>query len=149
MKRSHILARELRGTVVVVMVGLLIVWLFARLSDDRAEAQAAAALESTTTIAVTTTTTTTIAINDEQRLCSLASAFRSDLRAIPINLVNLAGDQISTPDAAPIDVGVHVLGDIPEEEVPETPIVARSEAEAAGQEVPETTTSSTLSLIHI
>lgn len=148
MKRSHILARELRGTVVVVMVALLIVWLFGRLSDDRAEAQAAAAaLESTTTIVATTSTTTTIVINDEQRLCSLASTFRADLRAIPINLVNLAGDQIATEGAPPIDVGVHELGDIPEEEIAEAPIVARSEAEAAGQDVPETTTTSTSSTL--
>ncbi len=143
MKRSHIFARELRGTVLVVMVALVMVWLFSRIGNDRAEAQAAAARESTTTIVVTTTTTTTIAINDDQRLCSLASGFRADLREIPVTLVNLAGDPISPAGSPAIDVGIHELGDIPEEEVPEFPTVARSNAEAAGQDVPSTTTTST------
>ncbi len=143
MKLSHIFARELRGTFLVVIVALAIVWLFARISTDRAEAQAQAARESTTTIAVTTTTTTTIPVNDDQRLCSLASGFRADLRELPVTLVNLAGDSIEPEGSPGIDIGIHELGDIPEEEVPEFPTVARSNAEAAGQDVPETTTTST------
>lgn len=144
MKRSHIFARELRGTVVVVLVALIIVWLFARLGTDRAEARAEAAQrESTTTVVVTTTTTTTIPVNDEQRLCSLASAFRSDLRSIPISLVNLAGDPLSAADALPIDVGIHEDGDIAEE-IRESQTVAAAAAEAAGvaptTEPPDTTT---------
>lgn len=145
-KRSHIFARELRGAILVGLVGLMIVWLFARLGSDRAEAQAEAALQSTTTVVVTTTTTTTIPIDDNQRLCSLASGFRADLREIPITLVNLAGDPILPAGSPAIDVGVHELGDIPEEEVPEFPTVARSNAEAAGQDVPETTTTTSSTL---
>ena len=143
MNRWHILARELRGVVVVVLVGAMIVWLFARLSNDRAEAQAArAAREATTTVPVTTTTTTTVAVDDNQRLCSLAAAFRSDLRDIPITLVSLAGDELSSPGDRPIDVGIHELGDIPEE-VQETSTVAAARAEASGASIPSTTAPST------
>ena len=137
MHRSHILARELRGVVVVVLVGALIVWLFARLSNDRAEAQAAReAREATTTVVVTTTTSTTVAVNDNQRLCSLAAAFRADLREIPIVLVSVAGDPL--PGDRPIDVGMHELGDITEE-VQEPSTVAAAQAEASGASIPPTT----------
>ena len=139
MHRSHILARELRGVVVVVLVAALIVWLFARLSNDRAEAQAdRAAREATTTIVQTTTTSTTVVVNDNQRLCSLAAAFRTDLTEIPIALVSVAGDQLSSPGDRPIDVGLHELGDIVEE-VQEIGIVAAAEAEASGASIPSTT----------
>lgn len=139
MHRSHILARELRGIVLVALVAVLIVWLFARLSNDRAQAQAEAALtETTTTLAQTTTTTTTIVVDDNQRLCSLASVFREDLRAIPINLVNLAGDPLAQPGSPPLDVGMHQLGDIPEE-IRQSRTVAAAEALASGASIPETT----------
>lgn len=139
MHRSHILARELRGIVVVVLVAAVIVWLFARLSNDRALAQAEAALsETTTTLPQTTTTSTTIAVDDNQRLCSLASVFREDLRALPINLVNLAGDSLTQEGAPALDVGMHQLGDIPEE-IRQSRTVAAAEALASGASIPETT----------
>lgn len=116
MRRTHILARELRGTLVVVLVALMIFWLFGKLSDDRVDAQEQMALANTTsTLPPSTTTTTTIVEDDNQRLCSLASAFRSDLRGVDVQLVNLAGNPISSADAAPIDVGLHRDGDIPDE----------------------------------
>ena len=143
MHRSHILARELRGTVVVVFAALLIVWLFARLSNDRADAQAEAALlQTTTTMPETTTTTTVVEVDDNQRLCSLASAFRADLRAIPVALVNPAGDSLARAGDPDIDVGMHALGDIPEE-VRQARTVAEAEALASGASIPETTEVST------
>lgn len=124
---------------VVALVGLLIVWLFGRLSDDRAEAQAQAALlQSTTTSSTTSTSTTIVQIDDSQRLCSLAAAFRTDLEEIPINLVNRAGDSLRSVDDPPIDVGMHPDGDIPEE-VRRTITVAAAEAEASGVSIPDTT----------
>lgn|GEM_PF-1648242 len=115
MHRTHILARELRGTLVVLLVAIMIGWLFAKLNDDRANAQERVQLaNSTTTAPRTTTTTTPIAIDDNQRLCSLAAAFRSDLRAVEVQLVNLAGDATSRADAPRIDVGLHRDGDIPD-----------------------------------
>ncbi len=147
MRRSHILARELRGTVVVVLVALMIVWLFARLSNDRAAAQAEAALrDTTTTEAETTTTTTIVVVDDNQRLCSLASAFRSDLREIPITLVNQAGDRISQPSDPDIDVGMHPDGDIPDE-VRQARTVAAAQAEASGASLPSTTAEETTTTI--
>lgn len=138
MHRSHILARELRGTLVVVLIALLIVWLFAKLSDDRVEAQERVNLANTTTTTPeTTTTTTTIVVDDNQRLCSLASAFRSDLRMVRVQLVNLAGDPISSPDAPQIDVGLHRDGDIPDE-VREARTVAAAQAAANGDNVTTT-----------
>ena len=137
MHRSHILARELRGTLVVILIALLIIWLFSKLSDDRLEAQERVDLaNTTTTMPQTTTTTTTIVVDDNQRLCSLASAFRSDLRAVKVELVNLAGDSISAPDAPSIDVGLHRDGDIPDE-VREARTVAASQAAANGAVVTE------------
>jgi len=122
------------------LVAVLVVWLFARLSNDRAEAQAEAEVrEATTTIAQTTTSTTIVVVDDNQRLCSLASAFREDLRQIPIRLVNNAGDPITQAGDPPIDVGMHELGDIPPEEVRDSLTVAAAEAEAAGAELGATT----------
>ncbi len=139
MSRTNILARELRGTLVVLLVGALIVWLFARLNDDRLEAQEARALsEQTTTTLATTTTTTTIAVNDNERLCSLSATFRSDLTALRVSLVDNAGDSLEPTDALPIDVGLHVDGDIPVE-VREARTVAGEEAFVNG--APFTTTS--------
>ncbi len=147
MRRSHILARELRGTVVVVLVALVIVWLFARLSNDRAAAQAEAALlETTSTQPETTTTTTIVVVDDNQRLCSLASAFRSDLREIPITLVNQAGDRISQPDDPDIDVGMHPEGDIPDE-IRQARTVAAAQAEASGASLPPTTVAETTTTV--
>lgn len=115
MHRTHILARELRGTLVVLLVALMIVWLFAKLNDDRAEAQDRLSQARTTTSAPeTTTTATTVEVDDTQRLCSLASAFRSDLASVRAELVDLAGDPIAGPEAPEIDVGMHPDGDIPE-----------------------------------
>ncbi len=125
--------------VVVALVAVLIVWLFARLSDDRAAAQAEIELrEATTTVPIVTTTTTIVVVDDNQRLCSLAAAFRSDLEAIPVTLVNLAGDPLLSTDAPRIDVGLHELGDIPEE-VRQFRTVAAAEAAESGVSVPETT----------
>ena len=63
MSRTNILARELRGTLVVLLVGALVVWLFVRINDDRLAAQEERALtEFTTTTLGVSTTTTTIAI---------------------------------------------------------------------------------------
>lgn len=132
MPRSHFIARELRGTLVVLLVALLIVWLFAKLSDDRAEAQDRIQLaHSSTTAPATTTTSTTIVIDDNQRLCSLAAAFRSDLSSIQIELVNLAGDPISSADDPRIDIGLHRDGDIPDA-VREARTFAAAQAEANG-----------------
>ena len=104
MSRSHILARELRGAVVVALVALLIVWLFAKLNDDRAEAKAQRdSRTTTTTVAPTTTTTTTIIVDNDERLCSIASAFRDDLAALPVRLRSPGGSEQST--ALPIDIG--------------------------------------------
>ena len=106
MSRTNILARELRGILVVLLVGALIVWLFTRLNDDRLEAQSARELseQTTTTIAVTTTSTT-IPASDNERLCSLAATFREDLANIRIALVDTAGDSLEPDDALPIDIG--------------------------------------------
>ncbi len=107
MPRTHILARELRGTLLVLFVALLIVWLFTKLSDDRAEAQDRISLARTTTSAPeTTTTTTTIDVDDNQRLCSLASAFRNDLSSLEVQLVSPSGSSVSFANGAPIDIGM-------------------------------------------
>lgn len=104
MHRTHILARELRGAVVVVLVAVLIAWLFAKLNDDRAEAKAQRDLGRTTTTMVTTTTvTTTTAVDNDERLCSIASAFRDDLAALSVQLVSPSGADRS--GALPIDIG--------------------------------------------
>lgn len=104
MHRSHILARELRGAVVVVLVAVLIAWLFAKLTDDRAEAKAQRqSLESTTTVATTTTTTTTTIVDNDERLCSVAAAFRDDLATLSVQLVSPGGADRS--GGLPIDVG--------------------------------------------
>ncbi len=127
MKRSHIFARELRGTLLVLLVAVLIVWLFGRLNDERAAAQVErAAQETTTTIDQTTTTAAPVVVDDNERLCSLSAKFRNDLRGVRIELVNLAGDPISANDALPIDVGLHPEGDIPE--------IVREERTVAGEE---------------
>ncbi len=140
MSRTNILARELRGTLVVLLVGALIVWLFARLNDDRLEAQAAQALaEQTTTTIATTTTTTTIPTSDTERLCSLATGFRSSLSEVRISLVDNAGDSLEPTNALPIDVGLHALGDIPVE-VREARTVAGEEAFINGAPFTTTTT---------
>lgn len=126
MKRSHILARELRGTLLVLLVAAMIVWLFVRLSDDRAAAQVErAAQQSTTSVVETTTTTIVVATDDNERLCSLSEKFRGDLTNLRVRLVNLAGDPISNDDL-PIDIGLHPDGDIPEE--------VREERTVAGEE---------------
>jgi hypothetical protein len=146
MPRSHIVARELRGAIVVLLVALLITWLFAKLTDDRAEAQARNDLaNATTTTTDATTTTIAVTIDDRERLCSLASAFRRDLTDLRIELVNLAGDPITGPDDPPIDVGLHPDGDIPEE-VREQRTIAAQEALASGASIPEPdeTTSTTV-----
>lgn len=128
MSRTNILARELRGTLVVLLVGALIVWLFARLNDDRLEAQAAQDLiDATTTTIESTTTTTTIVTSDNERLCSLATDFRANLSEIRVFLVDPAGDSVEEEDALPIDVGLDVRGDIPVE-VREARTVAGEEA---------------------
>lgn len=132
MPRSHILARELRGTLVVLLVALLIVWLFAKLNDDRAEAQDRIALARPSTSAPTSTSSTTVAIvDDNQRLCSLAAAFRSDLSRIPIELVDQAGNPISSSNDARVDVGLHPDGDI-SEDVRQQRTVAAAQAEVSG-----------------
>lgn len=116
MRRTHILARELRGTLVVVLVALMMVWLFGKLSDDRVDAQERLELANTTTTAAPSTTTTTIVVEDDnQRLCSLAAAFRSDLRAVEVQLVSPSGNPVSSSDGLPIDIGLHADGDIPDE----------------------------------
>lgn len=138
MKRSHILARELRGTLLVLLVATMIVWLFARLNDDRVDALEQIALSQTTTsVRETTTTSTTIVDDDNDRLCSLAATFRDDLRDIKVELVNLAGDPIGT-DSLPIDVGLHPDGDIAES-VREARTVAGEEAFANGAAFTTTT----------
>lgn len=92
----------------------MIMWLFAKLNDDRASAQERIGqANSTTTVRQTTTSSTTIVVDDSQRLCSLASAFRADLQAVDVQLVNLAGTPISATDGPMIDVGLHKDGDIP------------------------------------
>lgn len=116
----------------VLLVALLIVWLFAKLNDDRAEAQDRIhAAQSSTSAPATTTTTTTIVVDDNQRLCSLASAFRTDLSSMDVELVNLAGDRISSADAPRIDIGLHPDGDIPDA-VREARTFAAAQAEANG-----------------
>ncbi len=115
----------------------MIVWLFAKLNDDRANAQDRLALANTTTTSPeTTSSTTTIVIDDNERLCSLAAAFRSDLSAVKVRLVNLAGDEISSSDAPRIDVGLHPDGDIPDA-VREARTVAAAEAAANGGAITE------------
>ncbi len=137
MKRSHVLARELRGAVVVVLVAMMIFWLFAKLNDDRAEAKArtADAVTTTTSTTIAETTTTTI-VDDNQRLCSLSAAFREDLSAIRIVLVNQAGDPLNNPGDLTVDVGMHADGDIPVE-VREARTVASAAAIAEGASIPE------------
>lgn len=138
MFRSHILARELRGALVVLLTIALIFWLFSRLVDDRREAQAtSAALVTTTTEAQRTTTTTLVVVDDTERLCSLSAAFREDLRSIRVELVNQAGDPLSNPGDRVIDIGLHPNGDIPEE-VRRLNTVAGAAAEASGASVPPT-----------
>ena len=113
MSRTGILARELRGITVVVLVALLILWLFGRLTDDRAEAQARhAALDTTTTTVAPTTSSTAVPINDRQRLCSLSTAFREDLRALPAALISPSGNPLTGADDPVIDIGLHSEGDI-------------------------------------
>lgn len=139
MKRTHILARELRGTLLVLLVAAMIVWLFGRLNDDRAAAQVELAASQTTTSEVATTTTAApIVVDDNDRLCSLAVKFRSDLRNLKVQLVNLAGDPIASRNDLPIDVGLHEDGDIPEE-VREERTVAGEEAFANGAAFTTTT----------
>ena len=107
MHRTHILARELRGTLLVLFVALLIVWLFTQLNDDRAKAQERISLAKTTTSAPETiTTTTSIVIDDNERLCSLASAFRDDLTTLEVQLVSPSGGSVSFANGAPIDLGM-------------------------------------------
>jgi len=139
MKRSHILARELRGILLVALVAVLIVWLFTRLNDERAAAQVERAAQQTTTSVVqTTTTSTTIVVDDNERLCSLAEKFRGDLRNVRVRLVNLAGDPLTSADDLPIDVGMHPDGDIPVE-VREARTVAGEEAFRQGAAFTTTT----------
>lgn len=139
MPRSHILARELRGALVVLLVIALILWLFSRLVDDRLAAQElSASLTTTSTIAPTTTTTTIVVVDDTERLCSLAASFREDLRSIRVELVNQAGDALSNPGDRVIDIGLHPKGDIPEE-VRRQITVAAAAAEASGASIPPTT----------
>jgi hypothetical protein len=131
MHRSHILARELRGTLVVLLVALMIVWLFARLNDERAEAQEQRALAQTTTAAPRTTTTTAVlVVDDNERLCSLTATFRSDLRNVKVALVNPAGDSIARSGALPIDLGLHRDGELPERGVTSTTDPAESVAQS-------------------
>jgi hypothetical protein len=114
MHRSHILARELRGTLVVLLVALMIVWLFGRLNNERADAQEQRALAHTTTAAPRTTTTTIeVAVDDNERLCSLTATFRSDLRDVQVDLVNHSGGSVARAGALPIDLGLHRDGDLP------------------------------------
>lgn len=113
MPRSHRLARELRGTLIVVFVSLLVVWLFAKINDDRAEAKArTAAAVPVTTVATTTTTTTEAPVDDHLRLCSIATAFRLDLQDIEVQLVDSRGNILSNPGDRPIDLGLHADGDL-------------------------------------
>jgi len=141
MPRSHILARELRGALVVLLVLALILWLFSRLVDDRLEAkELSASLVTTTTTAPTTTTTIAPKVDDTVRLCSLSAAFREDLRSVRVELVNQAGDPLSNPGDRVIDIGLHRDGDIPEEVRPEITVAAAA-AEASGASVPPTTIS--------
>ena len=143
MSRTNIFARELRGTLLVLLVGALIVWLFARLNDDRLDAQDARALaEQTSTTVAPEATTSTIAVNDNERLCSLTATFRADLREVRISLVDNAGDSLETPEDLPIDVGLHRLGDIPVE-VREERTVAGEEAFVNGDSPDDTTTTTT------
>ncbi len=138
MHRLNFLARELRGVVVVVLVGMMIMWLFARLSDDRAEAKAEiASRNTTTTTTIATTTTTEPRIDDNERLCSLANAFREDLRGLRVVLVNRAGDPLANPGDRDIDIGMHPDGDIPIE-VREARTVAGDAAIASGASIPST-----------
>ena len=140
MSRTNILARELRGILVVVLVGALIVWLFTRLNDDRLEAQSARELsEQTTTTIAATTSSTTIPASDNERLCSLAATFRMDLADIRISLVDVAGDSLEPDDALPIDIGLDPRGDIPEE-IREARTVAGEEAFVNGAPFTSTTT---------
>lgn len=139
MKRSHILARELRGTLLVLLVAAMIAWLFVRLTDDRAAAQVElAARQSTTSVVQTTTTSTTIVVDGNERLCSLSEKFRNDLSNIKVELVNLAGDKLARAEDLPIDIGLHPDGDIPEE-VREERTVAGEEAFANGAAFTTTT----------
>ena len=111
MHRSHILAREIRGAVVVVLVAVLIAWLFAKLNDDRAEAKAQRqSLQTTTSIATTTTTTTTTIVDNDERLCSIAAAFRDDLAALPVRLVSPSGADRSS--GLPVDIGFAADDDV-------------------------------------
>ncbi|NNC81307.1 MAG: hypothetical protein HKN94_14285 [Acidimicrobiales bacterium] len=113
MPRSHRLARELRGTLLVVFVSLLVVWLFAKINDDRAEAKArTAAAAPVTTVATTTTTTTEPPVDDHLRLCSIAASFRGDLQSISVQLVDTSGNVLSNPGDRPIDLGLHADGDL-------------------------------------
>lgn len=115
---------------------MMIVWLFAKLNDDRADAQERLQLANTsTTSQEITTTTTAIVIDDNERLCSLAGAFRSDLSAVRVQLVNLAGDSIASSDAPRIDVGLHRDGDIPDA-VREARTFAASQAAASSGVIP-------------
>lgn len=127
MKRSHILARELRGILVVLLVAVMIAWLFGRLNNERAAAQVELAARQTTTSTTTSTTTTTIVVDDNQRLCSLSIKFREDLRNIRVELVNLAGDPLAQSGDLPIDLGLHDDGDVVIE-VPEERTIAGEEA---------------------
>ncbi len=139
MHRLNFLARELRGIVVVALVAMMILWLFGRLSDDRAEAKAEIASRNTTTTSSTTTTTTTIPpVDDTERLCSLSNAFREDLRGLRVVLVNRAGDPLANPGDRDIDLGMHPDGDIPIE-VREARTVASEAAIASGAISPDDT----------
>ncbi|MGI9606555.1 MAG: hypothetical protein ACR2P0_10495 [Acidimicrobiales bacterium] len=127
MRRSHIFARELRGIVVFALVAALVVWLFARLEVDRLDAKERGDLANpTTTIAPTTTTSTTIAVDDNERLCSLSTAFRDDLSLLPVVLTTLGGTELSNPGGLPIDLGLH----------PDGPVLAEGEEAPAAVAVP-------------
>lgn len=92
----------------------MIVWLFGKLNDDRASAQdRIEKANATTTVPQTSTSTTTIAVDGNERLCSLASAFRTDLQTVEVRLVNLSGVPLAADDAPRIDLGLHRDGDIP------------------------------------
>jgi len=138
MKRSHILARELRGVLLVLLVAVMIVWLFSRLDNERAAAQVErAASQTTTSVVETTTTSIEVVVDDNERLCSLAEKFRGDLRNVKVRLVNLAGDPITQGDL-PIDIGLHPDGDVPVE-VREERTVAGEEAFTQGAAFTTTT----------
>ncbi len=118
MPRSHIAAREIRGVLVVALVAVLIVWLFGKLNDDRAEAKAQReSLQTTTSVATTTSSTTTTIVDIEERLCNISETFRADLASLPARLLTPSGSQLATD--LPIDIGfAPVEGETPTVEAP-------------------------------